>query len=107
MFEHAGHSDAQGSPTSTELLARTLRYARRYVQWFALAAILAAITAVGRNARAYLLKPLLDEAIPQANLELFFWLGAAAAVIVGLLHSCALCRESGAVIPGKAASPRS
>ena len=61
MFEHAGHSDAQGSPTSTELLARTLRYARRYVQWFALAAILAAITAVGRNARAYLLKPLLAE----------------------------------------------
>ena len=82
VVEDAGHSEAQGSPTSTALLARTLGYARRYLRWFALAAVLAAVTAIGRNARAYLLKPLLDEAIPQANLELFFWLGAAAAVIV-------------------------
>ena len=82
MSDESLHSDPQPRPTTRTLLWRTLGYARRYMHWLAAAALLAGVSALGRNARAYLLKPLLDDAIPQGDFTLFLWLGAVAAGIV-------------------------
>ena len=68
--------------TSRALLFRTLGYARPYLRWIAIAAALAVVFTIGRNARAYLIQPLLDRAIPNRDLDLFLWLAVASAAIV-------------------------
>ena len=73
----AGGDDGAVAP-----ILRTLAYSRRYLHWFALAALFGAIFTIGRNARAYLLKPLLDEAIPNNDYALFLQLTAIGAAIV-------------------------
>jgi subfamily B ATP-binding cassette protein MsbA len=70
------------APSAATLLFRTLGYSRRYLHWIALASLFAVLFTIGRNARAYLLKPLLDDAIPNADLDLFLTLTVIGVVIV-------------------------
>lgn len=56
---------------SWSLFFRTLSYARPHAGMIAAAFLFSALFALGRNGRALLLKPLLDDAIPHADLALF------------------------------------
>lgn len=78
-------SPASAPPSALALLARTLAYSRHYLHWIALAALFAGLSTLGRNARAYLLKPLLDDAIPNADFDLFLQLAALGMAIVFVL----------------------
>jgi len=78
-------SPASAPPSAFALLVRTLAYSRPYLHWIALAGLFAGLSTLGRNARAYLLKPLLDDAIPNADFDLFLQLTALAAAIVLVL----------------------
>lgn len=72
-------------PSARALLVRTLGYSHRYLHWLAVSAVLGVLFTAGRNARAYLLQPLLDRAIPMRDMELFLWLAVASALIVALM----------------------
>ncbi len=60
-----------GRPRSWALLRRTIAYVAPYSGTLVLTSALSVLYALGRNGRAYLLKPLLDDAIPNADLALF------------------------------------
>lgn len=64
------------------LLVRTISYVAPYAPTIALTFAFSALYTVGRNGRAYLLKPLLDDAIPNADLALFMKLGLVAVGVV-------------------------
>jgi ABC-type multidrug transport system fused ATPase/permease subunit len=69
-------------PRSWPLLLRTLSYIRPYMGIVGLTFLFSTIYTLGRNGRAYLLKPLLDEAIPNADLELFLRLAIVGVFVV-------------------------
>ena len=71
------------TPTARAVSLRCLRYARPYLPMIVGAVLLGVVFALGRFGRAYLLKPLLDEALPLGDLDRFYelaWLGAALVV---------------------------
>ncbi len=64
-------SARDGRPRTWPLLLRTVSYVGPYAGTIALTFAFSALYTLGRNGRAYLLKPLLDDAIPNADLALF------------------------------------
>ena len=58
-------------PRSLSLLLRTVSYVFPYAGSIGFAFAFSALYTLGRNGRAYLLKPLLDDAIPNSDLALF------------------------------------
>ena len=75
------------TPTARAVSLRCLRYARPYLPMIVGAVLLGVVFALGRFGRAYLLKPLLDEALPVGDLDRFYelaWLGAALVVSMPL-----------------------
>ena len=90
--EHAEQADqAAGAAKSTApvgsriLLRRTLAFSRPYLHLLGGAVALSLLFAIGRNGRAYLLKPLIDEAIPNADFDHFVQLCLIGAVIVAIM----------------------
>ena len=68
--------------SALQLLLRTLSYTRPYLGWFALAAAFGAVFAAGRFGRAWLLKPLIDDALDERNFEILYQLSMIGAAIV-------------------------
>jgi hypothetical protein len=78
-------TSAHARPVTTKswrLLLRTVSYVGPYSTTIALTVACSALYTLGRNGRAYLLKPLLDDAIPNADFALFLQLALLAVGIV-------------------------
>lgn len=81
-IEQPAATQATERPRSWPLLMRTMSYVAPYAGTIAITFGFSALYTLGRNGRAYLLKPLLDDAIPNADLSLFLKLGLMGAGLV-------------------------
>lgn len=85
LTEAEPSAEARQPVASSVLLRRTLAYTRPYLHLLSGAVLFSFLFTLGRNGRAYLLKPLLDEAIPNADIDRFIELILLGAVIVAVM----------------------